>query len=355
MSLVMVRSSEHLHTKDLELSLSLEIPLIASLLTTLDSVISLRLVDLQRQLPSIQTRSRCCSPSLGESTKDLLSEKSVRVELFPSLAHLEIQTSLRRRSRSSGCTIWRSIYQGISTPHWFWFTICILWWCRSNWCSSSNRASTIQGFWRFRKQQNRSICWIWFTQKTIWCCRICLPSIQTRSKCSSRSLEQEPRKIPPQEKSVKVDYSRHLEKQVFLSLFLTHWRGNNLSSVEMQVLHAQETLLDSVLSENLGCCRISHFQSNREGYALLLYRRAYFRRRRHSEKVEPQASLPSLEQAAILYSHLLSNHSSTLMLLAILLTFAPVHIKDLEPYLDSIMEMRHMLELVIKVLVLSQS
>ena len=79
--------------------------------------------------------------------------------------------------RGTNCS-YKDQRQGILhySPHycWYWFTLCILWWCRSSWCSSTNRASTIQGCWRFREQKISSICWIWFSQKTIWCCRVCL-------------------------------------------------------------------------------------------------------------------------------------------------------------------------------------
>ena len=174
-SLVMVPSSDLMHMKDLELSLYLVSQITNYSSITLDLVTSSTLVVLQKQLPSIQTRSKCSSPSLERDLqKRELPEKSVRVELSPSLVLLEIHLS---HLQSNQLFLQRSAarYSSLLTALLLVLVpLCILWWCRSSWCSSTNRASTIQGCWRFREQKICSICWIWFSQKTIWCCRVCL-------------------------------------------------------------------------------------------------------------------------------------------------------------------------------------
>ena len=166
------------------------------------------------------------------------------------------------------------------------------------------------------------------------------PSIQTRSRCSSRSLEKEfPRRELP-EKSVKVELSRYLESQVFFSLLLITGEGTIPVTGDTS-LPEQETLLDLVLSENyLVQQNLLPSIQQKEICSSPLQENA-LRKEQHSENLEPQASLPSLEQAAILSSHSQSNHSLILMLLVIPLIFVPVHIKVQEPYSQSTMEMKH--------------
>ena len=141
--------------------------------TMLDLVISLTLVDLPRRLLSIQTRSKCSSPSLEkELQRREHQEKSVRAEQFPSLELLEIQTYHLQTKRKATFPL-----SGIARIKYHKDTLvlvplCVLWWSRICCGSTTNRASTIQSFGRIRKQQNRNISWFWFTQKTIWCCRI---------------------------------------------------------------------------------------------------------------------------------------------------------------------------------------
>ncbi|MAH59167.1 MAG: hypothetical protein CMN91_12155 [Synechococcus sp. ARS1019] len=308
--------------------------------TTLDLVISLLSMVQQSLSPSIQTRSKCSSRSLEKLQTALLSEKSAKVELSHSLVHLEIHYSHLQRVDSvrqnsverfallhtavslvlvpSGSLV--DLRKQLHSTQW-----------KGMHCSDSLEMlpTKLPVFTLVLVLSENSVV----QQRQ-------LPSIQTKDKCSSPSLEMV--QIPEQrEKSVRVELSKHLEQQKFLSVLHTLAKVQFLS-VAMLSLQEQETLLDldlfqySEVQQNL-----SPSTQQKEKFSSPSMESVYQRRlpQENSVKVALFLLAVNLKQYDL---HSVSNLILRLQLMVTVLTYVPLHIKDLEEFPMLIMLRMHL-------------
>ena len=116
------------------------------------------------------------------------------------------------------------------------------------------------------------------------------------------------------------------------SVLLTLNEGEGtIQLLEIPSLPEQETLLDSVLSERSLVQRNLSLSIQQKETCSSPSQENALRREQHSENLEPQASLPSLEQAAIPLLTFAEQPFVNIDVTGDLLIFAPVHIKYRNP------------------------
>ena len=196
----------------------------------LDLVISLTLVDLPRRLLSIQTRSKCSSPSGERIAERELQEKSVRAEQFP-YGTSEIQTYHLQTKR-------KAIFHYLELLNKYHKdTLVLVHSLRSlveqNLLRRNHFQQTYSKFRENPKTAEPQYIMVLVPQKTIWCCRISYS--QSRQRQMLFSFTGADRKHYCKRSSGGL--FRHREAGVLVRF--AHTGGEQSLSVEMHILHAE--------------------------------------------------------------------------------------------------------------------
>ena len=276
-SMALDRSQDPSLTLVLDLSELLEILPIVQLSTTLDLVTSSILVDLQRQLPSIQTRSRCSSRLLEkEFRRRELQVKSVRMEQSPLLELLEIHYSHSQSNQK-----FRFQYLENLIPQDPEIMLVLVHYLHS--LEQQNlqlqNPQQIPHYSLFKENLPTSLLrtiLVLVHSRNSLVLRKQLLSIQTRSKCSSRLLAQEQKKLL-REKSVRWTIQSIWRSRCPRQI-RTHWRRNYLHQWQCTHYKVQRFCWIWIYSNSQWCCRIYYLQPRREANALLVCRNKRFRK-----------------------------------------------------------------------------